>query len=235
MVPGRKFFLSAQALGWSVPVVFLAIALSLTGVSFRFGESCHINSRNGIQTYWGPMLAVAAASIVTQSITSATPFPCQADKVLTINSFGYVCQVYVRSLFEDNPTITQMTASSAHGTPFSATTNTSTSVRTVTASRALRRIKRVIELQWRGIFIVIIILADVIYFSTVFLQFDGTEHTDASLRHGVAWLFCVLSHDGDKNKCLDEADKLVVKEMTAFSVLFLLSVATPPHAPRFVR
>ena len=75
MVPGRKFFLSAQALGWSVPVVFLAIALSLTGVSFRFGESCHINSRNGIQTYWGPMLAVAAASIVTQSITFATPLP----------------------------------------------------------------------------------------------------------------------------------------------------------------
>lgn len=80
MVPGRKFFLSAQALGWSVPVVFLAIALSLTGVSFRFGESCHINSRNGIQTYWGPMLAVAAASIVTQSITFATPLPpCQTD------------------------------------------------------------------------------------------------------------------------------------------------------------
>lgn len=69
VVPGRKFFLSAQALGWSVPVVFLAIALSLTGVSFRFGESCHINSRNGVQTFWGPMLAMAAASIVTQSIT----------------------------------------------------------------------------------------------------------------------------------------------------------------------
>jgi hypothetical protein len=70
VVPGRKFFLGSQAAGWSIPVIFLAIALSITGVSFRFGESCHINSDHGIQTFWGPMLAMAAASIVTQSITS---------------------------------------------------------------------------------------------------------------------------------------------------------------------
>lgn len=72
-VPGRRFFLAAQAAGWSVPVVFLAVALSVTGVSFRFGESCHINSKNGLETFWGPLLAVAAASIVTQAITFA-PF-----------------------------------------------------------------------------------------------------------------------------------------------------------------
>lgn len=128
-----------------------------------------------------------------------------------------------------------MTGTSAHGAPYSTatTTTSSTSVRTVTATRALRRIKRVIELQWRGIFIVIIILADVIYFSTVFLQFDGTtQRTDANLRHGFAWLLCVLSHDGDKNKCLTEAADMVVKEVTAFSVLFLLSVAPPPPPPQ---
>lgn len=45
------------------------MALSVTGVSFRFGESCHINSKDGLQTFWGPLLAVAAASIVTQAIT----------------------------------------------------------------------------------------------------------------------------------------------------------------------
>jgi len=69
VIPGRRFFLTAQAAGWSIPVVFLAVALSITGVSFRFGESCHINSKAGLQTFWGPLLAVAAASIVTQSIT----------------------------------------------------------------------------------------------------------------------------------------------------------------------
>lgn len=84
-VPGRRFFLTSQAAGWSVPVVFLAVALSVTGVSFRFGESCHINSKDGLQTFWGPLLAVAAASIVTQAITFV-PLCEQASNMRLINS-----------------------------------------------------------------------------------------------------------------------------------------------------
>ncbi|KAF8544242.1 hypothetical protein BDD12DRAFT_816298 [Trichophaea hybrida] len=199
VVPGRKFFLTSQAIGWSIPVIFLAIALSLTGVSFRFGESCHINSKDGVQTFWGPMLAMAAASIVTQSIT-----------------FGYVTQVYIRSLFEDKPT---HVSGNSHGQY-----STGTSLRTVTASRAFRRIRKVVELQWRGITVVIIILADVIYFSTVFLQFDGTtQMTKDNLEHAKVWITCMITHNGDKNKCLGEAAKMVVRESTAFTVLFLLS------------
>lgn len=69
VVPGRRFFLAAQAIGWSVPVVFLAIALGVTGVSFRFGDSCHINSKDSLKTFWGPLLGTAAASVITQVIT----------------------------------------------------------------------------------------------------------------------------------------------------------------------
>lgn len=199
VVPGRKFFLGSQAAGWTIPVVFLAIALSISGVSYRFGESCHINSNHGIQTFWGPMLAVAAASIVTQSIT-----------------FGYVAQVYLRSLFEEKPATTQASGNSRN--------LYSGSIRTVNAFQALRRIRKVIALQWRGIFVVIIILADVIFFSTVFLQFDGTtQATQENKDKAMYWIFCMLGNDGDKNKCLAEARQMVVSEWTAFSVLFLLS------------
>lgn len=69
MVPGRKFFLASQAIGWSLPVVFLAIVLSITGVSFRFGDSCHINSKDSLKTFWGPLLATAACSVVAQLVT----------------------------------------------------------------------------------------------------------------------------------------------------------------------
>lgn len=195
-VPGRRFFLTSQAAGWSIPVVFLAVALSVTGVSFRFGESCHINSKNGLQTFWGPLLAVAAASIVTQSIT-----------------FGYCIQVYLRSLLEEK----QTTELSSH-LPYA------NSIRTVSAAQALRRVQRVVALQWRGIFVVIIILVDVVFFATVFLQFDGTtENTPENVRAGIEWLTCVLENGGDKNKCLDLASTLVVPEATALAVLFLLS------------
>ncbi|CUS11008.1 unnamed protein product [Tuber aestivum] len=196
VIPGRRFFLSAQAAGWSIPVVFLAVALSVTGVSFRFGESCHINSKAGLQTFWGPLLAVAAASIVTQSIT-----------------FGYCIQVYLRSLMEEK-----------EATELRSPLPYATSIRTVTAGQAFRRIQRVVLLQWRGIFVVVLILADVVFFATVFLQFDGTtEKTPENVKAGFGWLMCLLQNDGDKEKCYDVAAEVVIPEATALAVLFLLS------------
>jgi hypothetical protein len=129
-------------------------------------------------------------------------------------------QVYLRSLFEEKPSTTQVSNNSRN--------MYSGSVRTVTAFQALRRIRRVIALQWRGIFIVIIILADLIFFSTVFLKFDGTTQiTPANESRVEIWLLCMLANGGDKNKCLQEAAALIVDEWTAFSVLFLLAVGSP--------
>lgn len=72
---------------------------------------------------------------------------------------------------------------------------------------------------------VIIILVDLVFFATVFLQFDGTtEKTPENIRAGIEWLTCVLDNGGNKNKCLDLASALVVPEATALAILFLLSV-----------
>lgn len=198
MVPGRRFFLAAQAIGWSVPVIFLAIALGITGVSFRFGDSCHINSKDSLKTFWGPLLATAAASVVTQVIT-----------------FIYCVKVYITSLLDD----------STHG---NTTTDTplpyANSVRTVTPRQALRRIQRVIALQWRGIMVVIVIITDVIFFATVFLKFEDTnEQTPENLIKALMWLQCILKNNGDKNMCLDVAAKMVIPEATAIAVIYLLS------------
>lgn len=101
-----------------------------------------------------------------------------------------------------------------------------TSVRTVTAGQAFRRIQRVVALQWRGVFVVVLILANVVFFATVFLQFDGTtEQTPENARIGFRWLLCLLQHNGDKDKCLSVAAELVVPEATALAVLFMLSVS----------
>ncbi|TGZ81776.1 hypothetical protein EX30DRAFT_354765 [Ascodesmis nigricans] len=198
IVPGRRFFLAAQAFGWSIPVALLAITLSITGVSFRFGESCHINSHMGLQTFWAPLLTVAAASIVLQAIT-----------------FGYCVQVYLRSLFEEKGA-SQVTGGS--GLPYS------NSIRTVTARQAFRRIQRVVALQWRGILIVIMILADNVYFATVFLAFDGTtKKTQQNIALGFKWANCMAVNGGDKYACLDIAKTIVIEERNALAVLFLLS------------
>lgn len=198
VVPGRSFFLSAQAVGWSIPAVFLATSLSITGVSFRFGESCHINSKNGLQTFWGPLLAVSAASIVTQTIT-----------------FSYCVHVYLRNLIEDK----RPHQSGKSGLPYS------NSVKTTHALRALRRVQRVIELQWRGITVICIIISDVVFFATVFLRFDGTTQRTPKTESAVgAWLMCMVLNGGDKNQCLGLAVKIVIAERTALAVMFLLSL-----------
>lgn len=136
-------------------------------------------------------------------------------------SFGYCIQVYLRSLLEEK-----------QETELSSRLPYANSIRTVSAAQALRRVRRVVALQWRGIFVVVIILVDVVFFATVFLQFDGTtEKTPENIKSGIEWLTCVLENGGDKNKCLDLAAKLVVPEATALAVLFLLSVSNHTLIP----
>jgi 7 transmembrane receptor (Secretin family) len=199
VVPGKAFFYSALAFGWGIPAVGLALALSLTGVSFRFGNVCHINHTNGLQDFWGPLLAFAAGSLIIQAIT-----------------FGYCIHVYVKSLFDDNPT-----TDVSSGLP-----SYSGSVRTRTARQAFRRVKKVIQLQWRGVMVVLVIIAEVIFFAVVFVSMDNNMMaTEAEPEKARPWLLCLAGSRGDKNQCLHLAHELVEKESTILTVLVCLAVS----------
>lgn len=85
-----------------------------------------------------------------------------------------------------------------------------------------------VQLQWRGIAIVVLILADVIFFSIIFVYLDNTtQDSHKNLSKAEPWLFCLILNRGDKNKCLDMAAKLVVTEATVMAVLILMSVCQP--------
>ncbi|KAI9803999.1 MAG: hypothetical protein M1833_000280 [Piccolia ochrophora] len=99
------------------------------------------------------------------------------------------------------------------------------SVRTATARQAYKRVQRVIALQWRGIAVVLLIIADVVFFSVVFVYMDSASQAamkDPSKAQ--PWLACLFWSGGDKNKCLDEAESLVLNEPTVMAVLILLSM-----------
>lgn len=97
---------------------------------------------------------------------------------------------------------------------------------TVTPRQALRRVQRVVQLQWRGIAIVLIIITDVIFFSVVFVLMDNSQlsiaNDPASARE---WVECLMIEFGDKDKCLHLAEKLVLGQATVSAVLVLLSVS----------
>lgn len=91
--------------------------------------------------------------------------------------------------------------------------------------QAYRRVRRVIELQWRGIAIVILIITDVIFFSVIFVFMDNNEAAVASdLERAQPWLLCLVENKGDKNACLNLTSSLIVNEATVMAVLMLLSV-----------
>ncbi|KAJ9615864.1 hypothetical protein H2200_001941 [Cladophialophora chaetospira] len=196
---GTRSFYGMLAFGWGIPVIGLALTLSLTGVSFRFGDVCHINHKDALQDFWGPLLAFAALALVLQFIT-----------------IGYCVQVYIKSLFDDK----QTTNSSSQPPTYNG------SMRTVTARQTYRRVKRVVELQWRGASIVLVLIAEVVFFAVVFVSMDNATQVNAGLlTKAESWLTCLAITGGDKNKCLPRAKGLVKTEGVVLAVLIVLGLS----------
>ncbi|CAG8954068.1 hypothetical protein HYFRA_00009169 [Hymenoscyphus fraxineus] len=197
MVIGKRFMWGALATGWGIPAIGLTVALVFSGVSFRFGDTCHVNHQNSLADLWIPLLAFAGITVIIQ-----------------FGTFGYCIKVYLQSLADDS------TTTDTSGLP-----SYSTSVRgTISPKQAYRRVRRVIELQWRGIAIVLLIIADVIFFAIVFVFADGTEtKIIKNPQTALPWLTCIVQK-GDKNQCLSLTDNIIVNEATIIAVLLLLSL-----------
>ena len=188
---------ASQFAGWGIPIIGIILALTLSGVSFRFGSTCHINHKNSLADLWIPLLVFAGFTIIIQFAT-----------------FGYCIKVYLASLADNS--------ASTEGSNLPSYTN---SIRTMTPRQAYRRVRRVIQLQWRGIAIVLIIVADVIFFSVIFVFQDNTvEAVKKDPTKAEDWIVCLVQALGDKTKCLDKASSLVVNQATVGAVLLLLAV-----------
>ncbi|KAI1821745.1 hypothetical protein F4861DRAFT_517624 [Xylaria intraflava] len=197
MVVGRNYMWFSQVLGWGIPVVGLVLLLVFSGVSFRFGQTCHINHENSLADFWIPLLIFAGLTVFIQFAT-----------------FAYCIKVYLAALADNG-------ASSA----VSGGRSYSNSIRTMTPRQAYRRVRRVIQLQWRGIVIVLIIIGDVIFFAIIFVFLDNTvEEIKTDPENAIGWVKCLVESKGDKNACLDLAKPLVVNLATVTAVLILLAM-----------
>ena len=99
----------------------------------------------------------------------------------------------------------------------------------MSARQTLRRVKRVIELQWRGGCIVLVIIAEVVFFSVIFVSMDNSTQVNAELlEKATPWLTCLALKQGDKNGCLSLASGLVKSEPVVLAVLIVLGVRYLP-------
>lgn len=198
VILGPKFKMGALIFGWVVPAVGITVMMIYTGVSFRFGTICHINIDYSLQDYWIPIIAFAVAALILQMVT-----------------MGYCIHVYVKSLFETSGSTTN-----SSGLP-----SYSASVRTVSARQAYRRIKRVLQLQWRGVSLVLIIIANVIFFAVTFINLDNDlKPTPENMEKAIPWIICLVANQGDRQKCDSEAAKIRPNEGLLLAVLILLSM-----------
>ena len=195
---GKKFFWCSLFAGWGIPIVFSAVTLAVTSVSYRFGQTCYINHDKALQDYWGPLLAFAAVSTILQFVT-----------------FGYCVRVYIRSLFHGD-------SGSYHSTGLPSYNG---SIKKVPAKVAYGRVRKVLALQWRGIMIVLIILTNVVFLAVVFIKSDNTEQAAVeNLGRAEPWLLCLVLNPTDHSACLDKATSLVTKESIVMAAVILLSL-----------
>jgi len=201
VTPGQKFFYWAQGLGWSVAATFFTITITITGVSFRFGDVCHVNAEHSMKDFWGPLLAIAGAAMVIQVAT-----------------FVYCIKVYLQNMFSDDKTETQSSA----GLP-----SYTTSIRNRSARAVYRRVRKVLYLQWRGITIVVFILVDVIFFSIVFIWLNSvTSHATEDLDKFLPYVVCLVTHaDKGPEPCYALGQSLAVDQSTVTAILMMLSIA----------
>jgi hypothetical protein len=197
VVLGSSFMWGTLVVGWGIPAIGLALALVFSGVSFRFGDTCHINHNNSLADFWIPLLVLTGITLIIQFAT-----------------IGYCTKVYV--LYLGHRSITRESS----GLP-----SYSNSIRgKLTPSQAYRRIRPLIELQWRGFMVVLIIIVEVVFFAVIFVFLDDVEtRLLQDPTQAESWLICLIDN-GIKEPCIHLGQELVVNEATVVAVLVLLSV-----------
>lgn len=79
--PGKWFMWGSIVFGTALPLVSLIAVLSVTGLSYRMGQTCLPNHEHAIVTFWIWLIIFAILAFLLQTFTS-----------------GYCLYVYVRSL-----------------------------------------------------------------------------------------------------------------------------------------
>jgi len=200
VTPGKKFFYWAQGLGWFVVAAFFALTLTITGVSFRFGDVCHVNAKHSMSDLWAPLLAIAGGAVFLQGGT-----------------FVYCIKVYLHNMFSHKGDETQSSA----GLP-----SYTDSVQTRSARAVYRRVRKVLWLQWRSIAIVLFILVDVIFFSISFIWLNAiTLHAIKDTKDLRPYVLCLLRNPTDPAPCYALGQTMSISESTVIAILMMLSVS----------
>ena len=191
----------AQAIGWGLPAVFLAISLPITGVSYRLGSTCIPNPSHEFVTWFGWLITFACLAAVIQFTTT-----------------GFCFVVYMKSVFghrNSNSGVSSGTSTSGSSTAPVTASSTSPSTPRLGKRLAWRRVRKVLLLQWRSIVLSLLVIVEIVYFGSVYVSQQRKAEEDAQPDHIAqvdAWSICLIASGGDKNQCLLQLSSLSLDE-----------------------
>ncbi|OJJ60236.1 hypothetical protein ASPSYDRAFT_57674 [Aspergillus sydowii CBS 593.65] len=190
--PGTKFRAGALICIFGGSLGMLGIALGVSGVSYQVGNMCYISYPKSVGSFWGPLLAVAFVSFVLQAFI-----------------MGYC----IRGVITRGGT--------ARFSIFKRSDTPDSLSRAVPPRHTSRKIWRILQLQWRAIAIVFLILFYVAFVATAVLQWGNRgQFTDEQLK---PWVDCLVQAKGDKKACIAEAKRIGPNSATAVAALALLA------------
>lgn len=200
---------AALTTGWGLPTLLTALSLALSGVSVRFGDVCYINHEYSLRLTWMPMLVLSG---LAAGVSFAT--------------LGYCIRVYVCLVLHGGDSTPE------HYTGGRGGGSAARSLSVVTMSNPLavyRRTMDAVRVQWRGIAVVLVILADVVFFSVVFVfQDEVVRGVTSSPTIGEDWGLCLVTSRGNKEACLDLVKEHVMSYEIVIAVMILLAVSSCP-------
>lgn len=189
----RAGFWAAQAIGWGLPGLFLAVSFPISGVSYRVGPTCFPNTYKSFITWFGWLIAFGCLATAIQFTTTA-----------------FCLWIYLRDIIR-GPSATKANSSSTGSRNSThvqepAIQSTFDADDSARGKMAWERVKRVLKSQWRSMLLCIGLSVFSIYFGAVFVSQARTGERAASgsakSRNAlVAWAFCLITNDADKSAC----------------------------------
>ena len=205
--------------GIGIPLLFLAISLPITGVSYRLGNVCVPANPSALATWFAWLLIFASVSWIIQVVTILY--------CLWRFASSYVAGPTRASSKSSNTTESTAATVEATGTPEAPR-------KIILSPRrrrriAWRKVRNILLLQWRSIVMAFIVVNLTIYFGIVFIQQTAATQALAGGRGltkvDLLWVACLVANNGDKNACLSTAPGLGLSESRAVGTLVLASVS----------
>lgn len=201
IVPSKKFLYTSLTFGWSLAALLFVVTMALTGVSYRFGDTCHVNPSHALADFWIPLLVMAGIATLLQCGTLL-----------------YCSKVYLANAWSDDDSSTNSGDLPSY-TP---------SMRTTSARLVWQRVKKIVMIQWRSMAVLVFLLVDIIFFSIVWIELDDaiTKIHAGKTDHLMPFLACIIINPSlkDRATCYPLGQEALISERISVSVLLLLAL-----------